>query len=186
MKRYYVMEGTADGPVVLMNSLKGPAKGDGWMLGRMFVGQVQVPVQVTAKEGFDLGILMPFYPTPTIMRRDLYEAIRSAGVDNVDAWQAVVRKANGTILSNEYLAYNVLGVVRAAGAGTTYAPENPSRMVDASIESLQIDENAARGLLLFRLAESIDTVVVHRTVRAAIETRGIENIRFVDPPDCLS
>jgi hypothetical protein len=186
MRQYYVMQGVAVGPVVILNSLRGPADGDGWMLVRNFKGQVQVPVQVTAKEDFDAGILMPLYPTPTIMRRDLYEAICSAGVDNIDVWQAIVRKADGTILSDQYLAFNVLGIVSAAGPGTTYAPENPSRLVDASIESLEIDESAAHGFLLFRLAESIDTVVVHRKVRAAIEARGIKNIAFVDPPDYLS
>lgn len=186
MSRYYVLEGAAEGPIVLLNSLRGPGKGDGWMLGRKFKAQVSEPVQVTAKEDFDEGILMPLYPTPTIMRDDLYEAIVSAGVDNIDAWQAEVRKADGTLLSDRYKAFNVLGIVQAAGPGTVFAPENPSRMVDASLESLDLDASAVHGLYLFRLAESVGVLIVHEKVKQAIEARGIENVKFTDPADCLS
>ena len=186
MSRYYVLEGTADGPIVLLNSLRSPGRGDGWMLGRKFKTQVSEPVQITAKEDFDEGILMPLYPTPTIMRRDLYEAILSAGVDNIDAWDAVVRKADGTLLSREYKAFNVLGVVRAAGPGTVYAQENPSRLVDASLESLDLDASAAHGLYLFRLAESAGTLIVHEKVKQAIEARRIENVTFTEPGNYLS
>jgi hypothetical protein len=183
--RYYVMEFGAEGTIVLLYSLPGPGPRDSWMLGRKFKASVSVPVEINAIEEFDEGILLPLYSAPTIMRNDLYEAIVSAGVDNLDVWDAIVRKADGTLLSDQYKAFNVIGL-RSAGSGTTYAPENPSRMIDASIESLKIGENEARGLYLFRLAESCGIIVVHEKVKNAIEARGIQNIRFIDPPEAFS
>jgi hypothetical protein len=187
VSNYYVMEGSANGPVVLFYSLSGPARGDGWMLGRKFTGQIKEPLEVEALADFDAGIIMPFYPTPPIMRRDLYDAVRSAGVDNIDAWDAVLRKEDGTILSTDYKAVNILGAVSAANPeGTVFTPDVPSRLIDASIESLQIDDHRARGLLMFRLAEYMGAVVVHLTVKAAIQGKGITNVAFRDAPDFLS
>jgi hypothetical protein len=183
--RYYVMEFQAEGFIVLLNSLRGPGRGDGWMLGKKFNGTVSTPVEITAKEDFDDGMLLPLYPTPTIMRNDLHEAVVSVGVDNLDVWDAIVRKADGTLLSDQYKAFNVIGL-RSVGPGTVYMPENPSRMVDASIESLQIGEDQAQGLLLFRLAQSMDIIVVHEKVKTAIEARNIPNIIFIDPQKAFS
>jgi hypothetical protein len=186
MSRYYIMDGTAETNIVLMNSLDEPSPVDDWMLGKKFTGVVKTPVEVQAKEDFDWGVLMAIYQAPTIMRRDLYEALCSAGVDNIDVWPAIIRKADGSVLSEDFLAFNVLGTVSAAGPNTVYAPENPSRMVDASIESLDIDNHAAKNLLLFRLAESIDLIVVHHAVKAAVEARGIDRVTFIEPSDALS
>ena len=186
MSRYFIIRGTAGGPIVLLNSLRSPAKGDGWMRGQKFKTQVAEPVLITAKEGFDKGTLMTFYGAPTIMRLDLYEAILSAGADNIEAWSAVVQKADGTLLSDQYVAFNVVGLVSAAGPATTFAAENPSRWIDASVESLDLEPRATHDLFVFRLAESINTVVVHENVKAAVEAQGIPNVQFIDPPDYLS
>lgn len=183
--RYYVMDWHAEGSIVLLYSLRGPGPGDAWMLGRKFKAAVSSPVEITAKEDFDSGTLLTLYSTPTIMRNDLYEAIVSAGVDNIDVWDAVIRKADGTLLSDQYKAYNIIGL-RSVGPKTVYMPENPSRMVDASIESLEIREEEAQGLSIFRVAQSIGIIVVHEKVKTAIEARNIPNIIFIDPPKAFS
>lgn len=187
MTRYYVMEGTAEGSIVLLRSLDDTTDpSDGWLLGRKFIGRVKEPVDVFAKEDFEEGTLMPLYKSPPIMSKELHAAIVSAGVDNLEVWDAVVRKSDGTLLRDDYKAFNVVGLIRGAGPATVFAQQNPSRMVDASIESLDLVVDQTHGLLLFRLAESINTVIVHQKVKDAIEARGIENVAFIDPPDCLS
>jgi hypothetical protein len=183
---YYILESKVAGSIVLLRSLRGPSKGDDWMLGRKFKGQVKEPVQINAKEDFDKGTLLPLYPTPTIMHVDLYEAILSAGADNIEAWDAIITKADGSILSKQYKAFNILGLVKAAGSRTVYAQENPSRIIDASIESLDLNVNKENELLIFRLAESIGTVIIHEKVKLAIEERNIQNLHFTDPVDFLS
>ena len=43
----------------------------------------------------------------------------------------------------------------------------------------------AGGRLMFRLAENTSAILVHRSVRDAIEAAGIEAVRFVEPADFL-
>jgi hypothetical protein len=179
MSSYFVMQGAADAQIVLLYSLKAPGKFDNWMLARRFQAEVQEPVQATINPQNKKGILLPLYGVPQIMRRDLYETLVGAGVDNIDVYAAVVTQEDGTVVSNDYVAYNIIGAVKAADlSATEFAPENPSRMVDAGVEKMAISDEKAKGLLLFRSAESIRLIVVHENVRKAIEAKGIANIAF--------
>lgn len=95
----------------------------------------------------------------------------AAGVDNIDLYKAIVRREDGSVVSEDYVSYNVIGVVQAADLSRTqFAPENTSRLLDASIEKLAVDPSKAHDLLLFRLAESLGTVVVHERVKKEVFT----------------
>lgn len=180
MSSYYVMKGLAEERTVLLYSLKSPSNRDNWMLARAFSVPVTEPVEAVINAENETGVLLPFYNTPQIMRADVYEAVRSAGVDNVDVYKALVKREDGSVFAENYLAYNILGALKATDLGKSqFAPENPSRMIDASIEKLTVDESRARGLLMFRLAESIRTIVVHETVKSAVEARGIPHVAFL-------
>jgi len=180
MGNYYVMRGLAETKVVVLYSLSSPSLRDDWMLARRFTDPVSEPVEAVVNSDHETGVLLPFYDSPQIMRQDVYEAVVGAGVDNIDVYKAVVKREDGGVVAEDYLAYNILGAVKAADLGTTqFAPENPSRMIDASIERLTVDENRAGNLLMFRLAESISTIVVHAKVKAAVEARGIPHISFI-------
>lgn len=180
MSDYFVMSGFAAEPIVLLYSLKSPGGHDNWMLARKFSATVEEPVEAVVIPDNEDGILLPIYGVPQVMRKDLYEILLSVGVDNIDVYQAILRREDGTIVSNDYIAYNILGAVKAASSGTLFSPENPSRMVDASFEKIVIDTRRTMEFLLFRLAESIRTVVVHAKVKTAIEARKIPNIMFIE------
>jgi Immunity protein family (Imm11) len=184
MSGYFIIKGLAEEETAVLYSLASPSDVDGWMLARSFSVPVAQPVEATLVPDNEDGLLLPFYGVPQIMHRDVREALLSAGVDNVDFYQAVVKREDGTVVSDEYFAYNILGAVRAADlVKTSFAPEYPSRMIDSSIEKLSVDPALAHGLLMFRLAESIRTVVVHQKVRAAIEAKAIPHIVFLDSSD---
>ncbi|MBL8914738.1 MAG: hypothetical protein JNM17_28795 [Archangium sp.] len=179
MSTFFSMKGFANEPIVLLYSLPEPGDHDSWLWGRRFSVGVVEPVEVVVIPDHDQGVLMPFYNTPQIMRRDVLAALRDAGVDNLDTYAAVVKTEAGRVVSDDYVAYNVIGVARAADLQRTrFAVENESRLIDASIERLSIDRSRTGGLLLFRLAESLRTVIVHESVRAAVERRGIRCIEF--------
>jgi len=187
MKRYFVMEGAVKGPKILLNSLPELGRDDDWLLGRKFTIDPPLPLEIDAVEDNDQGTLASLYSSPPIMSTKLYDALRGVGIDNLDVWDVVVRRADGSILCKDYKAFNLIGVVKAADAAKTrYADENPSRLLDASIESLTIQEGATHGLLMFRLAEYLGAVIVHAKVRAAVEASGIPNVKFTDPPSYLS
>ncbi|MCC6337682.1 MAG: hypothetical protein IT380_27280, partial [Myxococcales bacterium] len=54
------------------------------------------------------------------------------------------------------------------------------RMISADIDSLVIDETRARGALMFRLAESLNAILIHDDVCEAILDAGIETLSFFE------
>lgn len=179
MSNFFAMKGFAEEPIILMYSIKAP-NGNNWMWGRPFTPAVQEPVEAVVIPDNDQGVLLPFYNTPQIMRKDVCEALTSAGVNNIEVYRAVIKTEDGSVVSDDYLAYNIVGVVKSVDISKTqFAPENPSRLIDASVEKLAVNAESTRGLLLFRLAESIRTIVVHESVKAAIESRHIPYIEFL-------
>jgi hypothetical protein len=185
---YFIMEGRADGQsIALLYSLTPPGPGEGWLLGRRFRQAPALPVRAVLIDDFEDQILLPLYSTPQIMTNALYEALVAAGVDNLEVYPAVVCKEDGTVVSEDYKAFNLLGVVSAADASkSVFNPLNPSRLVDASFETLALAEERCHDLLMFRLAEYTAAVVVHTKLKQAIEALAIPNIVFTAPSDYLS
>ena len=50
---------------------------------------------------------------------------------------------------------------------------------DVFFDKLVLDEGKCRGLSMFRLAESLSTVVVHKNVRDHLFLSGIDTMSFV-------
>jgi hypothetical protein len=121
------------------------------------------------------------------MSTQLLEVLLATGVGNIDAYDAELVSEDGRVRLQGYKAFNVIGLVAAADmAQSRFAPDNPSRSLDASFDSLALNSDRIRGLLLFRLAEYSSAVVVHRSVRQAIEDAGITGIVFRKPAEFLS
>jgi hypothetical protein len=116
-----------------------------------------------------------------------YEALRKTGVDNLDVYDAVLVNKAENVTIKGYKAFNVIGLVAAADLGQTkFSPENPSRLIDASIDSLAIDAKKAKGLLLFRLAEYAGAVIVHASLKNALEKIDFPYLVFNEPKEFIS
>lgn len=173
------MRGYAEEPIVLIYSLGPPNESDNWMWGRKFTEAVKEPVEAIIIPDNDQGVLMPFYNTPQIMRKDMYHALQNAGVSNIDIYRAVVKYEDGRIVSEDYVAYNIIGLIKACDmVKTQFAEENPSRLIDASIEILAIDESIVKDHLIFRLYESFRMIIVHASVKSSIESNNIPCVIF--------
>ncbi len=115
------------------------------------------------------------------------EALAQCGVDNLDLYDAVLRSEDGSVEYGGYKAFNLVGIRKAADLEATVFNDPPgTRMVDASIESLAIDPDKAGGVLMFRLAEYVGAVVVHRKVKEFIEARDFPGIVFREPSAFVS
>ena len=96
-------------------------------------------------------------------------------------YPAIIRDNLDNIEYDEYRAVNIIGVISVADpARTVFNPGHASRLIDADIDSLAIDESKANGALLFRLPEAVTGVVVHRRVKEAIEAAGFDEMIFHD------
>lgn len=129
------------------------------------------------REGAPLPTMLE-EPVP-MMNRKLLEVLRGAGVDNIDSYRAELRKADGALASDDYVVFNLIGVVSAVDLGKSkFDADQPDRKVSMIIDSAVIDEKVTRGLLMFRLAENITTILIDERVKQAIERSGLKLIRI--------
>ena len=189
--KYYVLEAFgknhegADNRMLLYD-IPDPGKLDRWFSGHKFKNPPKEPVSVTIRKGFEHGDLPPFSVAVNIMSDEFYKALCDAGVDNLDVYDAVLRSKDGTVEYKGFKAYNVLGLVRAADLSKTKFNDPGSRLIDASIETLEIDPNKAMGFLMFRLAEYVSAVIVHERVKKFIEPMNFPYVQFNEPSSFIS
>jgi hypothetical protein len=177
---YYVMDttiGLIDGMALgSMPRLARRGK-DNWMFGQAFVEPPKEPIIVRIPEGEEKRIPVSFYSDPPVATNEFIEALLEVGIDNLAIYDAVLRSLpDGEVEHKNYKAFNIIGLVKAAGPETEFATE--SRDGDASIEKLQADTSAIKGLYMFRLAESWDTIVVHEKVKNHLESKNFIGLKF--------
>lgn len=182
---YWVLEARSPDRMLLY-SLPDPGD-DSWLAGERFETAPKEPVVAKIRTGYERAQLLPYFGTPPIMSNEFYEALRQAGVDNLDVYDAVIRSEDDTIEYKGFKAFNIIGVVSAADLSRTrFSHDNPSRAIDASIESLGIDEKKAKGLLMFRLSEYVGAVIIHDRVKRSLEKKHFPYLEFQEPSEYKS
>jgi hypothetical protein len=141
-----------------------------WMAGERFEEEPPTPVRATVEPTANAvpGDLWQV-PLP-IMSRRLHEVLLGAGVDNLEVFAAHLVNSNGDV-DDGFVAFNIVGLVAATTIRTTSS-------IDL-LDGFTVDA-AKAGPLMFRLEEACNTIVVHHSVRQAIEHAGISTVRFFD------
>src|SRR5687768_6374706 len=155
-----------------------------WQTGSRFDDPPPVPVRVTLNPDFP-GVLVPMFDAGILLlEKKMVGALRDAGVDNLDTYDALLEDpATGNVV-NSYAAVNIIGAVAVADlANSNFSAPSGTPLIDADFASLAIDETAANGLLMFRLAESVNGIVIHDTVRAHLVAKGIPYLDFTPPAE---
>lgn len=117
--------------------------------------------------------LAAYYSGKCLMLRALVEALQGAGVDNLQIFPAVLTEKSTEAVREDYCVVNVLGKVAAADMKQSQAISLGEGHV---FTQLTVDSGKARGLLMFRLAESLVDVIVHQRVAQAVtagQFRGV-------------
>jgi hypothetical protein len=183
---YYVLGATAERKM-LLTAPQDPTTTETWMSGVKFSKPPAEPVLVRIKKGYESADLLDFFGPSTLISNRLHAALLSAGVDNLDVYDAVIRSFDNSVEHKDYKAFNLVGVIRAADmTKSEFSAELPSRLYDASIQKLEIDPNKTRGALMFRLAEYVGAVIVHERVKRAIEDAGLSTVTFSAPDQYIS
>jgi hypothetical protein len=85
---------------------------------------------------------------------------------------------------NDYVAFNLIGAVAAADLEKSdFNAANPERMIAVDFDSVTIADDATQGALMFRLAQSVNAILVHQRVKDQIEAAGIDTLTFIPPED---
>jgi hypothetical protein len=178
---YYVMK--CEGIVPRTTIDKSPkVPGSPWNSGQPITATIKEPLVYTLDPDYP-GKMIPMYAIgQTLIRDDLLKALRSAGVDNLQTFRAVIKDPTSGKEHTDYSAVNIIGVVSAADRDKSKAMAGlDSPMIDAVFESLVIDETKTGGALMFRLAEAVNAIVVHEQVKQKIEAEKIPGMRFYEP-----
>lgn len=110
-------------------------------------------------------VMYPFFPHVNVMSARLVNVLIHAGADNLQLFPARIVDPNANTTYEDYFAVNVVGLVECADmAQSEHAP-----LADLFFfYKLVIIPDNARGLLLFRLAESPIDIIVHERVARAL------------------
>jgi hypothetical protein len=121
--------------------------------------------------------------SPPLMRDDLIEALREAGVENLELFPAEIEDPGTGDVATNYKAFNIIGLVACSDMDTSEFMDSPEDidMIDVDFSELVIDESKAQGLHLFRLAECCSAIVISETVRNKIEEKNISGMVFYGP-----
>jgi hypothetical protein len=161
-----------------------------WRIGARFVAPPPEPIEIelaplhphSSDESPDLPAY--FKGRIPLMREDLVSALRHAGVDNLDLYNATVIDPDSDSRVTLYKAVNIIGAISAADMARSNATVHPGgAVIDVDFDGLTIDPAKARGVLMFRLAESINGIVVHERVRDHLLKAGFNELEFLDPAD---
>lgn len=121
-----------------------------------------------------------------VMSARLKEALIAAGVDNINFLPITLRNSE-TGQTYEYFAFNLVGLVGAADMTKSNITSHDGDFFgDSVVHDLAIDESKINGLLMFRLKEKFSAVLVHKSVKDTIESRGIDTLKFIDPKDYMA
>jgi hypothetical protein len=152
-----------------------------WMTGEVITYEVVEPLVFELDANYP-GELRPMYPSAApLMREDLLSALREAGVDNLQLFSALLNDPMTGKQHTNYKAVNIVGVVSAADMGKSkMMGTSDSTLISADFEALVFREQVAADLLLFRLAESVNAIVVHERVKHVVEARAIPGMTFFE------
>jgi hypothetical protein len=153
-----------------------------------------LPPLTFRKRAGDRGTLVDYMgasPSCMVVSGPFVEALKSAGVDNVDYYPAqIIDEASGETTSG-YQAANIVGLVACVDREKsvyTMMPGFPTDTIGRNgvfeFKLLHLDHAKVRGAKMFRLFEKTSVIVVHEAVKEAIEKAGLRGLRLV-PADGL-
>jgi hypothetical protein len=191
MPKYYVLgRSTALEPARWANSgsivkLNPHLRGVFWITGALldFPPPHHLEIELRPRDSRYPNVMVEYIPARMpIFRDDLIQALHEAGVDNLQLFDlTLIDPDDGTRYTN-YKAVNILGAVEAADMKKSIATVHPGgALIDVDFDRLVIDENNTYGFYMFRLAESVDTILVHQKVKDQLIAKGFKGLKFYNP-----
>jgi len=136
------------------------------------------PIKGTWDHGKDLPDLLLGAPMP-LLHNDVVEAMTAAGVDNIDYYPTRIKYPESGEFSTSYQAANIIGLIGAADMEKSEAEIHDNiPLVDVSFDKLVIDEAKTYGVLIFRMAESNNSILIHDRVKDYFDNNFPNNIEF--------
>jgi hypothetical protein len=152
---------------------------DSWMTGSAIIAPVPEPLEIEIDPD-EPGLPLEMYELEAlIVSERLLRAIQEIGVDNLQPYRARLIGPESRRVFEGYFLVNVVGAISCADLTLSEYIAPPGRpTISVAFETLVIDEARAGGMLLFRLAESLSTVLVHEKLKLHLDSRGFDMLTF--------
>lgn len=136
------------------------------------------PIKIELWERAGNGLSEIFLDSIPLFSNDLILALQKAGVDNLQTCPAILKKPNGSFISN-YKAVNIVGKIACANKKSSqYNDPTGTGMIACNFRKLVIDESKAHGQLFFRLAEALSSIIVHERVKKAVDKMNFKYLNW--------
>jgi len=122
-------------------------------------------------------LVFAYYRNVSLMRRDMVDALRAAGADNLQSFPAVIALKNGSDEFHDHLVVNIIGTVSCANLAASET--QPLGELHYFLH-LAIDPKLTHGLRLFRLAEYPPEILVDERVADVLRSAGLTGL-VLDP-----
>ncbi|MDD5464272.1 MAG: hypothetical protein PHP62_03925 [Candidatus Moranbacteria bacterium] len=125
------------------------------------------------------------YTNPPLFRDDFVEALFSFGVKNIETYEVSILDPDDNSIIKNYKAVNILEMISAADMKLSLATIHDNvPLIDVDFDVLIIDEKKTKNSMLFRLAESVSTIMIHKKLRDYLIEKGFgDDLEFYDPRD---
>jgi hypothetical protein len=157
-----------------------------WSMGRRFADPLPEPIEIGLLATHADRLLELYNEGPLVMTSRLLHALVAAGVDNLDVYRTIIRHPVTGLVTTDYVAANLVGLVAASDLGrSTVVGGSADGLLDVDFDGVVLDEARIGDLLMFRLAESTNAVVVHERVRSHLLRSGFDMLTFVPPEEWM-
>ena len=149
-----------------------------WLSGDL-MGQPEEEICVEFWNNGGDGLAEVLLDSIPLFSKNLLSALEEAGVDNLQTYPAIAVSKDGKHLSKDYLAVNILGHIRCADLEKSqYSDITGTGLFAVNFRKLIIDEKKAKGQYMFRLAESVSSIIVHESVKQVLDQKGFSYLSF--------
>ncbi len=156
--------------------MKSPKLGEQSVMQGQFIDVTKLP-ELIFEHDFPVGEPMPHFLTggTVLASNKLITVLESAGVDNYQAFPAILVNPNTKEARNDYFLFNVLSLINA----TSLIESDYDELMQANIEGIElpllafknivINSKKTNGAHMFRLAEDPINIIVSAEVVTALK-----------------
>lgn len=185
MAKYYMLECFEPDDwdeSALFNASPQPPSGQSWIAGQRFTHPPSEPIEFSLDADYPDDLLEMDNTDALIVSKRLHTALQEVGVDNLDVYDAIIKHEGTGFISHNYVALNVIGVVTAANLEESDVVGGmPGNLIDVDFNSVVLYEDRAYDVLMFRLAENTNALIVHETVKKQLLSKGFNMLSFLPP-----
>jgi hypothetical protein len=114
-------------------------------------------------------------------RDDLISALQELGIQNLDTYPVSITDPDNGKTYDNYKAVNIIGAISAADMKrSVYQCGDGVANVHVAFDTLVLKDSLPNGLMMFRLAEYLTTILLHESVRSSLLDRGFIHGGFDD------